>query len=102
VFAFRRKTDANMANSGSAAHGDYVFGWEGDSLQKAMDNGCTLNQACPKAGLTTQTDSQYSACTKKQQAPEDVDGCKSTPISPLPNTNSTLICDHRAPGDAAG
>lgn len=64
----------SMNLGGSAAHGDYVFGWEGDSLQKAMDNGCTLNQACPKAGLTTQTDSAYSACTKKQQAPEDVDG----------------------------
>jgi hypothetical protein len=64
----------SMGIGGSAAHGDYVFGWEGDSLQKAMDNGCTLNNACPKAGLTTQTDAQYSACTKKQQAAEDVDG----------------------------
>jgi len=66
---------SDSIHSGSAAHGDYVFGWEGDSLQKAMDNGCRENQACPKAGLTTQTDAQYSACTKKQQAPEDVDGC---------------------------
>jgi hypothetical protein len=41
-----------------------------------MDNGCNLNNACPKAGLTTQTDAQYGACTKQQQAPEDVDGCK--------------------------
>jgi hypothetical protein len=62
--------------SGSAAHGDYVFGWEGDSLQKAMDNNCNLNNACPKAGLTTQQPAQYNACKKKQQAPEDVDGCK--------------------------
>ncbi|KAF2110505.1 hypothetical protein BDV96DRAFT_667542 [Lophiotrema nucula] len=64
----------SMNIGGAAAHGDYVFGWEGDSLQKAMDNGCTLNQACPKAGLTTQSDSAYSACTKTQQAPESVDG----------------------------
>jgi len=62
--------------SGSAAHGDYVFGWEGDSLQKAMDNNCNLNTACPKAGLTVQQPAQYNACKKKQQAPEDVDGCK--------------------------
>jgi hypothetical protein len=66
----------SMNIGGSAAHGDYVFGWEGDSLQKAMDNNCNLNSACPKAGLTVQTPAQYGACKKKQQAPEDVDGCK--------------------------
>lgn len=65
--------------SGPAAHGDYVFGWENDSLQKAMDNSCNLNVACPKAGLTVQTSDQYSACTKKQQAKEDVDGCEYQP-----------------------
>ncbi|KAF2641720.1 hypothetical protein P280DRAFT_424183 [Massarina eburnea CBS 473.64] len=64
----------SMNIGGAAAHGDYVFGWEGDSLQKAMDNNCNLNTACPKAGLTTQTDAQYSACTKAQQAPEEVNG----------------------------
>ncbi|KAK3217382.1 hypothetical protein GRF29_1g2875152 [Pseudopithomyces chartarum] len=74
----------SMNIGGSAAHGDYVFGWEGDSLQKAMDNNCNLNTACPKAGLTTQTDAQYSACTKKQQAPEDVDGwLKSLPLGDM-------------------
>jgi hypothetical protein len=66
----------SMNLGGAAAHGDYVFGWEGDSLQKAMDNNCNLNVACPKAGLTVQTPAQYNACKKKQQAPEDVDGCK--------------------------
>jgi len=64
----------SMNLGGSAAHGDYVFGWEGDSLQKAMDNQCNLNTDCPKAGLKAQTDAEYSACTVKQQAPEDVDG----------------------------
>jgi len=64
----------SMNLGGAAAHGDYVFGWEVDSLQKAMDNGCTLNQACPKGGLTVQQPAQYNACKKKQQAVEDVDG----------------------------
>lgn len=63
-------------NSGPAAHGDYIFGWKGDSLQKAMDKGCNLNKDCPSAGLTAQTPAQYNACTLKQQAPEPVDGCK--------------------------
>ncbi|KAF2867854.1 hypothetical protein BDV95DRAFT_610295 [Massariosphaeria phaeospora] len=64
----------SMNIGGPAAHGDYVFGWEGDSLQKAMDNGCTLNQACSKAGLTVQQPATYDACVKKQQAPEEVNG----------------------------
>ncbi|KAI1742827.1 hypothetical protein F4680DRAFT_463770 [Xylaria scruposa] len=64
----------SMNVGGSAAHGDYVFGWEGDTLQKAMDNQCNLNTDCPRAGITAQPESQYSACTMKQQAPEDVDG----------------------------
>lgn len=70
----------SMNIGGSAAHGDYVFGWEGDSLQKAMDNGCNLNNACPKAGLTTQQPAQYNACKKQQQAPEEVNGCKYSPM----------------------
>ncbi|XP_014557563.1 hypothetical protein COCVIDRAFT_96798 [Bipolaris victoriae FI3] len=75
----------SMGIGGSAAHGDYVFGWEGDSLQKAMDNGCNLNNACPKAGLTTQQPAQYNACKKKQQAPEQVDGwLKSLPLGDMP------------------
>ncbi|KAI1346710.1 hypothetical protein F5Y01DRAFT_330474 [Xylaria sp. FL0043] len=64
----------SMNVGGSAAHGDYLFGWEGDTLQKAMDNQCNLNTDCPKAGITAQAESVYSACTVPQQAPEQVDG----------------------------
>ncbi|KAK3935158.1 hypothetical protein QBC46DRAFT_323951 [Diplogelasinospora grovesii] len=64
----------SMNLGGAAAHGDYVFGWKGDSLQKAMDKNCNLNRDCPSAGLTAQSSDQYSACTIKQQAPEEVDG----------------------------
>jgi hypothetical protein len=79
----------SMNIGGSAAHGDYVFGWEGDSLQKAMDNGCNLNTACPKAGLTVQQPAQYNACKKKQQAPEEVNGCK---LSPSTLWKCMLMC----------
>ena len=41
-----------------------------------MDNGCAEDDPCPKAGLTVQQPAVYNACTKKQQAPEQVDGCK--------------------------
>jgi hypothetical protein len=53
-----------------------VFGWEGDSLQKAMDNRCNLNHACPEAGLTVQSPFVYNTCTRRQQAIENIDGCK--------------------------
>jgi len=64
----------SMNLGGSAAHGDYVFGWKGDSLQKAMDKNCNLNKDCPAAGLTYQAPDKYNACTIKQQSPEAVDG----------------------------
>jgi len=64
----------SMNLGGAAAHGDYVFGWEGDTLQKAMDNRCNLNNDCTAAGIHKQQPAVYNACTKKQQAPEPVDG----------------------------
>lgn len=64
----------SMGIGGAAAHGDYVFGWEGNTLQEAMDNHCNLNNDCPAAGIHKQQPSVYSACTKPQEAPEQVDG----------------------------
>lgn len=61
---------------GAAAHGDYIFGWKDQTLQKAMDNNCNLNKDCTAAGIHAQTPNDYNACTKKQMAPEPVDGCK--------------------------
>lgn len=74
----------SMNLGGSAAHGDYVFGWQGDTLQKAMDNGCNLNTDCSKAGIHAQTAAQYNACKVKQQAPETVDGwLKAMPLGEM-------------------
>jgi len=64
----------SMNLGGSAAHGDYVFGWKGDTLQKAMDNNCNLDRTCPGGGITKQLPAKYNSCTKKQMAPEQVDG----------------------------
>lgn len=74
----------SMDLGGAAAHGDYLFGWKGDSLQQAMDKGCNLNKDCPSAGLHAQTPDTYNACTLKQQAPESVDGwLKALPMGDL-------------------
>ncbi|KAJ4417140.1 hypothetical protein N0V82_006340 [Gnomoniopsis sp. IMI 355080] len=64
----------SMGIGGAAAHGDYLFGWENNTLQLAMDNGCNLDQSCSAAGIVAQSPSTYEACTNKQQAVEEVDG----------------------------
>jgi hypothetical protein len=64
----------SMNLGGPAAHGDYVFGWKDNTLQKAMDSGCNLNMDCAAAGIHAQPASVYEACTVPQQAPEQVDG----------------------------
>lgn len=59
---------------GHGQHGDYLFGWEGDALQRAMDNlgkyGCTLD-VCSSV-LTVQDGDKAIACTKKTQVDESV------------------------------
>jgi len=61
--------------TGFGQHGDYVFGWEGDSLQRAMDNGC-FAASCSAAKLKTQGFPAANKCTVKSVVKEDHDGCK--------------------------
>ena len=65
------------ANTGHAIHGDYLFGWRGDALQRAMDGHCA-NDRCPP--LQRQTDAQAIACTKAQSVKESIgDQCAFPP-----------------------
>lgn len=59
--------------TGYGQHGDYVFGWEGDSLQRAMDNGC-FAASCTAAKLKTQGFSAANRCQVKRLVKEDFDG----------------------------
>ncbi|KAF2667856.1 hypothetical protein BT63DRAFT_457155 [Microthyrium microscopicum] len=61
-------------NTGYGHHGDYMFGWKGDSLQRAMDARCggNLGNYCPQ--LTNQTYAAANACNVKQTVSESVDG----------------------------
>ncbi|KAF2440173.1 hypothetical protein P171DRAFT_501176 [Karstenula rhodostoma CBS 690.94] len=59
--------------TGYGAHGDYLFGWKDDALQRAIDNlgkGCA-SEDCTKI-LKIQAGKDAIACTKAQQAKEDV------------------------------
>ena len=63
---------------GITTHADYLFGWKGDSLQRAMDADCFF-QGCGGANgvLKTQGPSQMNRCTIKSTFSENIDGCKS-------------------------
>ncbi|KAK3314592.1 hypothetical protein B0H66DRAFT_482311 [Apodospora peruviana] len=56
--------------TGYGTHADYVFGWKGDSLQRAMDANCDIS--CSQ--LKSQSISQGSQCTQSQKVAEPIDG----------------------------
>lgn len=62
-------------STGYGQHGDYLFGWKDDSLQKAMDalpSGRCANANC--AVLKIQSAADAMKCKKAQQVVEDVGG----------------------------
>ncbi|ORY07902.1 hypothetical protein BCR34DRAFT_603708 [Clohesyomyces aquaticus] len=55
--------------TGYGNHGDYIFGWKDDSLQKIMDEHCFVN--CKT--MRTQTMDQMNACAVSRKVNENVD-----------------------------
>jgi len=57
-----------------------MFGWKGDSLQRAMDSPCYVN--CPT--LKSQSISTGNKCTVPTVVDEPISGCKwSSPLADL-------------------
>ncbi|KAJ2927857.1 hypothetical protein H1R20_g9240, partial [Candolleomyces eurysporus] len=61
--------------TGYGHHGDYMFGWEGDALQRAMDT-CTEFNGVPSycKALTVQPDEEINKCTQQTRVDEPIDG----------------------------
>ncbi|KAI0388047.1 hypothetical protein F5Y04DRAFT_274902 [Hypomontagnella monticulosa] len=59
-------------NTGLGQHADYVFGWKGDALQRAMDTSGCMGARC--ANLQTQNINTAKACSVKKVVQEDEDG----------------------------
>ncbi|KAH9906899.1 hypothetical protein F4778DRAFT_800843 [Xylariomycetidae sp. FL2044] len=57
--------------TGYGQHGDYVFGWEADSLQLAMDSQCYLRNC---TALPSQMPPDKNTCRVAVTAVEDIDG----------------------------
>ncbi|KAK4185092.1 hypothetical protein QBC35DRAFT_348677, partial [Podospora australis] len=58
--------------SGYSQHADYVFGWQGDALQRGMNAGC-IGAACP--GLEVQSLEAAAECVVPELADDDYAGC---------------------------
>ncbi|KAI0896497.1 hypothetical protein F4806DRAFT_464729 [Annulohypoxylon nitens] len=59
-------------NTGLGQHADYVFGWKGDALQRAMDTSGCFGARC--ANLLTQTIDNARQCSVSKVVEEDEDG----------------------------
>jgi len=70
--------------TGYGHHGDYVFGWEGDALQRAMDNCMSrdgIPEHCPE--LTVQPDDEINKCVLSPRVNEPTEGY----LAALPGCN---------------
>jgi hypothetical protein len=56
---------------GYGTHGDYLFGWKGDALQRAMDS-----TSLTGTNLKTQSVAQANKCSISNTVHEDIDSCK--------------------------
>ena len=58
---------------GYGTHADYLFGWKGDSLQRAMDSSCMFNACENGRPLKSQAVAAMNKCSVKQTVHEDID-----------------------------
>ena len=59
--------------TGYGTHADYLFGWKGDALQKAMDKSECFYDGC--GSIKKQQMATANKCTVKDMVGEKTDGC---------------------------
>jgi hypothetical protein len=65
---------------GYGTHADYLFGWKGDALQRAMDSPCMF-QACENGRpLKSQNVAKMNKCAVEPFHKESIDNCRSTSV----------------------
>jgi len=76
-FIFKKMQTNWTDRTGYGQHADYVFGWEGDALQRAMDK-CTDIYGRPSdcTELTQRTDEDINQCRQNEVVPEKTHGCE--------------------------
>ncbi|KXX75439.1 hypothetical protein MMYC01_208865 [Madurella mycetomatis] len=62
----------SFEGNGAGTHADYMFGWKGDSLQRAMDRSECFYDGC--GSITKQAMQVANRCTVKEMVKEEVDG----------------------------
>ncbi|KAI0516899.1 hypothetical protein F5B22DRAFT_605428 [Xylaria bambusicola] len=80
VWSFGDKT-------GYGIHGDYVFGWKGDALQRAMDQNCNSDLFANKINcntLKTQSLADANKCVISRKVTENLDGWMSSLPGDMP------------------
>lgn len=84
--------------AGWGNHGDYVFGWKGDSLKKIMDTSCYVN--CPGA---KQSMAKMNQCMGKPVVKDQIDGwVKEIPGAVKPGQSNKATAANTAAGSPPG
>ncbi len=81
-------------SKGYGTHGDYLFGWKGDALQRAMDS-APLNSN----GIKTQSVAVANKCAIQNTVHETIDGCKLPgSLFKRPPANESFLGLEKLPG----
>ncbi len=80
------------------SHADYMFGWKGDALQRAMDKSECFYDGC--GSIKKQAMSVANQCSIKDMVKEDTLGCKSWILYSTVVTMNRRTNHHRALGDS--
>ncbi|KAK3216079.1 hypothetical protein GRF29_8g2060204 [Pseudopithomyces chartarum] len=64
----------NQDGHAYGTHADYMFGWKGDSLQRAMDSNCMFNACENGKPLKSQSVAEMNKCKAKEIVNESHDG----------------------------